>query len=169
LLVTLIVLSITACGKTIKTDDGEISLKDGEVEIKTEDGSTTVEDGKITFEGEDGSAVLEASEDGVDLPDGFPQDLVPIIDDSIILMAIGGNDEGGEEYSITALTNTEVKDVVDFYKDIMSDAEDSTTVAAGDMNIFAGLKNGIHVTITISPTDEDEYKAMISIITVREE
>ncbi len=168
-LVLIMIFSITACGKTIKTEDGEISMEDGKVEIQTDDGSTTIEDGKLTIENEDGSSVFEASETGVDLPDGFPEDLVPIIKDSIVLMASAASAVDDKEFWITVATKTEVADTVDFYKEVMKDAEAKSVMSIEGMDMISGSKEGVYITISIMPSEEEDYKATISFSTARDE
>ena len=168
LLIFIMVFSISACGKTIKTEDGKISMEDGKVEIQTEDGSTTIEEGKITFEDEDGSAVFEASEDGVDLPDGFPEDLVPIIKNSIVLMASAESAVDDKEFYLTVATKTEVTDTVDFYEEVMKNAEAKSTMSVEGMDMISGSKEGVYITINIIPSEEEDYKATIIISTASE-
>ncbi len=153
LLVSIMVFSITACSKTIKSEDGS---------------TTTIKDGKLTHEDEGGSAVFEASKEGVDLPDGYPQNLVPIIDDSVVVTASTEKASAGREYWISIMTKQEVTEVVDFYEGVMSDAEDSSIIAVENMSIITGTKDDFYVTITINPSDESDYKTLISIITAKE-
>ncbi len=165
LIVTIMIFSITACGPTIKIGDGEVSLKDGKVEVKTEEGTASVKDGEMTYEDKDGNAVFAVNEEGVNLPDGYPENLVPIIDDSMIIMASNQD----QEYWLTAITKKDLKDTAEFYKDVMSDAEDLSTVTAEGMNMITGYKDNFYITISLTPSDENENETAVNIWIAKEE
>ncbi len=165
LFVAIMMVSITACGPTIKIGDSEVSLKDGEVEIKTEEGTASVKEGELSFEDKDGNEVFEANEKGVGLPDGYPENMVPIIDDSMIIMASNQD----QEYWLTAITKKDLKDTAEFYKDVMSDAEDLSTVTAEGMNMITGYKDNFYITISLTPSDENENETAVNIWIAKEE
>jgi len=160
------IISISACSKTIKTEDGEISFKDGKIQVKTDEGTTTITEEGMTVDDEDGNSVFETSGDGVDLPDGFPEDLIPIIGENKIIATSKQELDAGNEYWATVITKKELKDVVGFYKNVLKEAEDSSAMESSDISILAGTKEGVQISVTITTGGEDEYKTSVNIYIV---
>ena len=60
---------ISGCGRTIKTDNGSVSVKNGQVEVKTDQGTVT------TVVSEGGGAMASVA-----LPKEWRSDLLPVMD-----------------------------------------------------------------------------------------
>jgi hypothetical protein len=98
---------------------------DGSVSIETEDGSFSSDgEGNVNIETEDGSM----SSSG-DVPDAWPDD-VPIPDGTEVQMGSDFDSADGRLVSVTGITTASPDEVLDLYKDALSDWEISGEVTS---------------------------------------
>lgn len=129
-------------GKTVTTDDGKVSYQEG----------------KATFEGKDGSKTeVNVAEEGqeVALPDGYPKDLLPIVDNAKIVMANKNEADGKVNYMISYTCSKSAKDVWEFYKDALKDATDLSTSQVNNVYTAGGTKGEQQLTVWISQEDKE--------------
>ncbi len=128
--------------------------------VSTKDGSVTFDEGKntATFEGKDGSKseinVADENGKGVSLPDGYPEDLVPIVDGSKIQLANKNEQDGKTTYLISLSSTKSAKDVYKFYQDVLKDAEDYSSSQMNDVFSVTGVKDNQQITFMIVPEDK---------------
>ena len=163
----ILLLSLIGCGKTIKTEDGSISLKNGKIEISNEEGSTTIGEEGITFQGEDeeGESSLSFNEEGTSLPEGYPKDLVPVIKGGKVVMSGKDASDDITSYWLSILVEKEFKDVADYYKKIMKDAEDKQEINTENMYVVEGTidEHFINVSCTKDSSSDGDV-TMVSIV-----
>ena len=137
--------------------------------VSTKDGSVTFDEGKnkATFEGKDGSkTVVDVADEngkGVALPDGYPEDLVPIVDDSKIQLANKNDENGKTTYLISLSSSKSGKDVYKFYQDVLKDAQDLTSSDMSGIFAVSGVKDNQEISVMITP-DEKETMVQIGIV-----
>lgn len=119
---------------------------------------------EVSVENEEGNSFFEFNEEGTEFPEGYPEDLVPLIKESKIIVSTKEDNDEGVLYWITAMTKQELKDVLDFYKNIMDDADDFSSVESSDMSFVSGVKDGADIVITILPEGADGYINTVNIV-----
>lgn len=126
-------ISVNNDGIKVDSSDGsgaQISINDNGIQVNSNDGSS----GSISV-GENGM-YIEKNENGktskayigVGLPEGYPEDIVPIIDGANLVgggMKIEKEFEGkkGDAFIISATVDKNIDDIFAYYKDELSDAE----------------------------------------------
>lgn len=151
-LIILLGSMFTGCGflsKEIKTEDGSILKlsKDG-VEVKSRDGNSQISIG---------------GDEGVSLPEGYPKDTVPIIDNSKIVAASKNEDQSKKvTYSVMLLTEKSLSDVMAFYKEAMKDAKNLNQNSMGEAASFGGEKDEYSFWIILG-TDSSGDKPQTSV------
>lgn len=165
-IVCIIVFSFIGCNKKakIETEDGTVEIDKNNVKVKTKDGEANLEvdDNSVNIKSEDGDANLSISEEGVDLPEGYPKDVIPIIDGAKVISAMDTSNDNKKMYIIAMGSNKEKKEVYDYYLNIIKDAENLTKIDAGGGYMRTGKLGNYAVTIGINESDDD-YKSTVSI------
>lgn len=155
LLVLIIIVFATGCGseKTIKTEESTVKIQDEQVEVVSEDGKSQ-------------TTIGEAGE--VSLPDGYPKDLVPIIDGGKVAASTRNEDENKHvTYSVMLFTEKDIKEVTNYYKESLKglkefqimETPETTTIGGQNEDytifVFAGVDNsedtprtGVNITLT---------------------
>lgn len=127
--------------------------------VSTDDGKVTYEEGKATFEDKDGSKaevnVADEEGEGVALPEGYPEDLLPIVEDSKIQMGNKMEENGKVSYMISYTCSKSAKDVWEFYKDAMKDATDLSTTQVNNIYTANGNKGDQQLTVWISQEEKE--------------
>jgi hypothetical protein len=163
ILLIILMITLAGCGGiSIPTEDGgKMKIgKDG-LSFEGTDGSkgkiTTDKDGSVVFETDDGNE-LRMGED-LDLPDGYPKDVLPLYkEDSILSTAVS---EGS--YHILYRSKASLKDSTEYYKKLVEGAENNT-ISASDTGamIFAKI-DGRECAIIINEDSESKNKSNISL------
>lgn len=142
----ILVLS-AGCGgdKTIKTDEGTLKVNDNKVEVTTNDG------GK--------SQVSVDEEKGVSLPEGYPGEVVPVIDGGKIVLA-NKNEDADKKVSfwVSVTSDKPTQEVYKFYEEALKDATQAQKTQSNDSYYLAGLKGGMSYTISIDSEEKDGKK-----------
>ncbi len=97
---------------------------------------------------------VDEADNGVELsiPDTYPNELVPIYPNSHLYSVVDSN----RSYTIMFYSKDEMKDVLDFYKNVFRNAEDKMeTVLEKSFNSYGQL-DGYTYTIDISENDDLE-------------
>ncbi len=154
ILITLLITSfVTGCGNDEKEEEN------GKVDIEASSDEITMKDG------DNESVVATNLNKSVDLPEGYPEDIVPIYEDSFILAASKNSDES---YMVVGLTNDGSDKVAEFYDDILKDAE--VIMNYSDVEGYNNMGEYKGYTYTILANDENDgeldYKTTINIILV---
>lgn len=145
LVLVMALMLLAGCGseKTIKTDEGKVSIGED----------------KLTFEGKDGSKtemnVADGKGEKVALPDGYPKDLLPIVDDSKIIMANKNEADGKATYLISFTCSKKAKDVNEYYKGVLKDTTDLNTSQINEVYTLTGYKGDQQLTVWITQEEKD--------------
>lgn len=150
--------ALAACGDSAE-DKAKDILKDQGVNVDEDNG-------KVTIEGDGGSVSVG---EGADLPDGFPEDDVPLPEGGEIVSAISSEDGDRESYIVTYQIDSEdAESAMTDYESMLED--DGFTISGsmsfgGDEGSFSGFsaeRDDWDVVVT-SAGSSDEDKAMFSI------
>lgn len=130
LMVLLIIsIAITGCGgndkNTVKTD-GSTATKDTAMQEKE-----SLENGKT----------------GMDLPEDFPKDIIPVLDDARIDHII--RNDVNKAININYNTDKSKEEAIEFYKEVMKDGKSTQEMDSDDSYIIFGIKGNYTVSITI--------------------
>ena len=97
----------------------------------------------------------------VDLPKGYPKDLVPLCQPVSIHAAAESNEK---ELTIAYTSKATPKEAANFYKDVMADATSKTTADMGDIAIIDGIKAGKKISIAVAATEDDDVQSYITVV-----
>jgi len=167
-----LVFALIGCGKSIKTEDGSISFKDGKIQINTDEGQTTIGEDGVNFQGDEdeGETSISFNEEGASLPEGYPSNIVPIIENGKVVMSGKDVNDGITSYWTSVLVDKSYKEAVDFYKGVMKDSDDKQEISSENMLVMEGTIKDHHVNINcIKEESEDGDTTMISIVIEKEE
>lgn len=141
LIVVLIIGTLAACGGD-KTET-----------IESEDGET-----EVTY--------TEDMKDSVDIPDEYPEDILPVYKGSFI-SAASKNSNG--EYVIIAFSKDDSSEVKNYYEDILKDTDVIMEQTSEGQYMKMGTKEGITYTVTIATFDEiEDYETNINLVVMPE-
>ncbi len=128
--------------------------------ITTKDGSVNLDNGKVTFQGKDGSKseVDVADEKGgeVSLPEGYPEDLVPIMSGAKIVLANRNQQNGTTSYWVTLSTTKSAADTYKYYKNELKDLQEPNDMQMNNIYSLSGVKNNQQIGVIITPEDEQK-------------
>lgn len=153
-LLCLLMFSIAAgCGSpSIKTDNGdEVSLSKNGVEVTGEDGSKS----QLNVSGD--------SEKGLSLPEDFPKDIVPILDDAKIQIANKNEDENKKvSWWVTYYTAKKSAEAYKFYEDSLKDLQESNKTQMNGVYSIGGVKGENRIDIVVG-AESSENKSLTTI------
>lgn len=159
LLLSFLIILLPACGSS----EEEMEESNEETsEVSVEEDSDEI---KITGEGSE-SVVTKDMDKSVDLPEGYPEEVIPLYDDLFLVTAMKRDDgsfaiSGGSEDSIESVGN--------FYEEVLTDAKvmmkDFSVDAYSNMGEFEGHTYTINIS---EPEGElvDRFESYIMIILV---
>ena len=116
--------------------------------VTTKDGSVTVDGDTATVETSEGTATI-----GKGLPDGFPKDDVPLVDDKV-LSGVKGSSGGPFAWSVVMQTSKSISDVTAEVKKDFADAGYTTGQGTemGDVAINQFTSSKYEVSVTAAHT-----------------
>lgn len=119
---------------------------DAKTVVKSDDGKVTVDDGKVTVETDDGTATV-----GQDLPEGFPGDEIPLLDEKVVT-GVQGQPDGQFAWSVTMQSQRAVDDLEAEVKKDFADAgyTEAEAVTMGDASIMRFSNDTYEVGVTIA-------------------
>jgi len=159
LLMTVIVIG---CSGNSKQDSGG-----NEVSLPTNTGtnkSTPADVGTNKAEEDDGAKVSVSVGDtgkNMKLPDNFPKDVVPLLDDADIVNI--NNSGGGTAIGIIFKTNKSYNEAVAFYQDVMKSGTVTVENKTEDAYLLIGNKDKYGITITINKYSEKDISVLINV------
>ncbi|MEA3423613.1 MAG: hypothetical protein U9Q80_07465 [Bacillota bacterium] len=148
ILIVALILTMSACGKKTETI--------GDTEVETDKDTTTITN--------DQSEVVVSGDmnKSVPIPEGYPENILPVYDDLFIATA-SKNLDGS--YAIIGFTDDGVSDVAKFYEKIFENAEVLMKDTSDDNYMNMGSIDGSSYTISSSPATEGmEYQTNVTII-----
>jgi len=147
------IIVLSACGRNDNGKEAESSL----AEIVT--GEKSGESASVELPG-NGVLNLSGENEAAKLPDDYPSSIFPVFKDSFIESVLGG--DGG--FTIVAYSKDDYKDVTQFYKDILREAEViSETEWEDGFTSFGSLRQYAY-NIGVNVSDgKDGYITLISI------
>ena len=138
---------------------GEATAENPDVEVDAgkDEATLTTDETEVTY-----TTDMEKS---LDIPDGYPSDVLPVYKD-LMITAAANNADGS--YVIVGFSNDELADIADFYEEFLEEANVMTKSMAEDMYINMGDNNGATYTITSEPNDDDELDvaSIVSIVVI---
>jgi len=160
LLLSFLIILLTACGSS--SEEAAESANNDESSVSIEEDSDEM---KITGEGSE-TTVTKDMDKSVELPEGYPEDIIPVYDDLFLITAMKRDDgsfaiSGGSEDSIESVGN--------FYEEMLADAEVMMKDFTTDSYSNIGEYKGNTYTINISePEGElvDRFESFVMIILV---
>jgi len=79
---------------------------------------------------------------GVDLPHGYPGDIVPIIDGAVIAIAEKIPGEGGPDgFEITLKTDKSVEEIKEYYTSVLRESDEFEIFSYNDITTLSGIKD----------------------------
>ncbi|MBM3674656.1 MAG: hypothetical protein FJW88_06810 [Actinobacteria bacterium] len=158
-------IGLVACSSDDVKDKLKDAAKDQGVDIDTDNG-------KVTIEGKDGEGSVSFGK-GSELPDGFPEDDVPLPDGGKIVAAFSSEDGGRETYSVTyQIDASDAKSAMNDYKSTLEDAGftvENSMSFGGDEGSFSGFSaqsSDWDVAVsTVGGSDKDEAVLSIAVST----
>ncbi len=156
--IALIVL-LPGCGSS---SEKEPSTSDNNEEVSIEQDSDEM---KITGEGSE-TTVTKDLDKSVKLPEGYPEDIIPVYEDLFLISAMK-RDDGS--FAITGASKDSIQRVGEFYEEVLADAKVMMKDFSEDAYSNIGEFKGNTYTITISaPEGEmvDRFKSVVMIILV---
>lgn len=129
--------TVAACGDngtTVSTKDGKVKVEGDKVTVKTSEGTATI---------------------GKGLPDGFPKDDVPLLDEDV-LSGVKGTQGGPFAWSVVMQTSRSVEDVTAEVKKDFTDAgyTEGQGTAMGDVSVLQFTSDKYDVGVTAARTSE---------------
>lgn len=149
-------LMIGACSrtKTIKTDEGEVTLdkKGNVISIKTDKGTMTLSEEGMNIETKEGKAVASFG-DKATLPDNLSKD-VPVYKPAFVTMSQVLGD--GDKVVLGLNTKDDSTKVMDFYKKELEDKgwKLGRSMNMGQTMMLQGKKGSQKINVTINKADE---------------
>lgn len=147
----LLILLVVSCGqtKTMETDLGQVTI-DEKKEV------TTIETETATIEH------TTDMEESLEVPDGFPQDLVPVYPDLFIISSAVQVDGS---FVVIGMSKDSFDQVVTFYEDTLKEAtplmKESTDAQYSNMAEVEGV---VFTVIINQDVEEEAYKSMVNLV-----
>ncbi len=152
------VLFLSACSGN--SDEAAQSTDDEKTEINAEDATIKSDGNKVEYESNDGKTSFEVGMEGsVDLPEGYPSDIIPIYPNGRVMLA----GKEGEGYAVAIVTDDSISDVIKYYKENTS-LDEVAEQQTEDMAMIMGTADGMNVTVMVTANNlYDGGKNLISI------
>lgn len=144
LVILLVGLMITGCGS-----ESNKSRQDAITNSSDSSAETTSEVNKIE-EKSDTEINVSMGQMGsnLSLPDGYPKDVIPLLDDANIVNVNDARDTISKAIGIGYTTKKSFEDAIEFYGDVMKDGSINMKNIADDNFIILGSKGDYVVTIS---------------------
>jgi len=160
LMLVCIIALLPACGDSSddRTDDTNSTQEEVSIEEDSDEMKITGEDSETT--------VTKDLDKSVNLPEGYPEDILPIYDDLFLITAMK-RDDGS--YAISGGSKNSIQVVREFYEGVLEDAEVMMKDITDDSYSNIGEFKGHTYTITISPSEgemADRFESFVMIIIV---
>lgn len=145
-------LILVGCSGGAKQDNEEVDVdvKSGGDEIVMESDEAEV-------------TVTTDMNKSVDLPDGYPEDILPIYDDLFVSAAVKHEDGS---FMVVGMSEDKMEDIVEFYEDIVKDGTVMMKNIAEDNYTNMGELDGVTYSVIIAPLEDGDldYKTMVNLV-----
>ncbi len=148
IMLLIVAVLFTGCGGGDKPEPKTEADETVKVDVDKKKDSTliTTEDGQEI-------EVAADMEKGIDLPEEYPKDLLPLYSDEFIAVAMKQPDGS---FSVVAMTEDSVGEVKEFYKKLLEDADVITTQQEEDFYMNMGTINGSTYTVMIEEEEDED-------------
>lgn len=154
----LLIAAFTACGSN-SGDSASVDRTSSSVAAQSSIDKSGAEEDKASDTSP--KATLGKMGNNLKLPDKFPKDIIPPLDDANIVDIIDNKD--AKALSITFTTGKKLQEVYDFYNNIMKGFTGYRENKMNNGYILDGDKNKYHVSATIVTFNGDNVSIMINI------
>lgn len=103
------------------------------------------------------AAILEKLNYG-ELPDDYPKDKFPLMEDAAIYDASENEYDGLVSYSISLFTDKSFKEIIGFYENALNDITDKSKSSSTDEFSLTGIAQGYEFSIWGNKTDRDNVE-----------
>jgi hypothetical protein len=125
------------------------NLFGGDIDVDSKDNSFSIKD-------EDGDTTLETSQK---LPDDFPKDSVPYLEDEKVTLVFTNTYEGKKSWSVTTTVDKSVEEAVAYFEGVIVEPKytDIGTYGSNESTTFSAntAEYGVFVTVGKDSTDDD--------------
>lgn len=162
LLAVLIIVMLTACsGQSATATTAAATTEANATETTAMDVTVSTSGDSVIIENESEAYSAEIALSGeVSLPDGYPEDDLPVYTNSRVYIAA----KDGENYTIAMKTDDAIEDVYDYYVANAKLDQVMMQQLTEDMGMIMGSYGNYNVSITITPNNfDDDGKYLIGI------
>ncbi|MBS4024658.1 MAG: hypothetical protein KGZ96_03170 [Clostridia bacterium] len=123
----------------------------------------------IVFYSMEGRKSQVDMENGVQLPLGYPKDIVSIINESSVVMTdvIPSTGDDKEGYMVTIKVDKEEIEIVNYYEEVLKKYQEYNRISMAGMTILNANKDDYYITVMISKNSfggEEEFMVQITIV-----
>jgi hypothetical protein len=104
---------------------------------------------------------MGASGTNMSLPDGFPRDVVPLLDDANIVNVIDNKESMA--MGVTYTTDKSLEEAIAFYQNVFKDVEERVETKTDSGYMLFGKKNNIDITAVIAKYDGDKISILLNV------
>lgn len=149
----MMVSAFAGCGNKEKDNSKNEQGSNNPVESSVNDASKN--------SGSDIKVNMGTSGTNMSLPDGFPKDVVPLLDDANVINVIDNKES--KTMGITYTTDKSFEDAAAFYQNVIKDAEDRSETKSDNGYMIYGKKNNIDITAVISKYEGDKISVFLNV------
>jgi len=160
LVIIFIIALLPACGGS--SEEEAVGTNNDQEEVSIEQDSDEM---TITGEGSETTVTKDLNK-SVELPEGYPEDVIPIYDDLFLITAMK-RDDGS--FAVSGGSKDSIQNVGDFYENVLEDAKVVMKDFVEDAYSNIGEFKGYTYTITISESEGemvDRFESFVMIIIV---
>jgi hypothetical protein len=135
----------TACSKEDKSEEAEAAA---ETQSTFDPGNVSydVGDKTVAYEDDEGLSIEAGTEGGVSIPDGYPEDIVPIYPDGTVTLAAKDDDT----YTLVIGTDDSFDDAYGYYESHVKFDSVDVQQNMGGYALLAGPAGDYYVNVTVS-------------------
>lgn len=149
LVLVLVVLLAAGCGGPKEAGGEDVDIDSGKDEITVETDSS-----ELTVSTDMGKSV--------DLPDGYPGEVLPVYE-GLFIQGASKNDDGS--YVVIGLSNDSIADISAFYEEVLKDASVMMKESSEENYMNMGEVAGVTYTVAVNPAIEDfGYENSVNLI-----
>ncbi len=97
------------------------------------------------------------------MAEGYPKDVVPLYDGAVMDVSGKALENGQTVFSLSYHVKASVKDVYNYYVDVMKDATELNKIETGEFNGITGIKQDMQIVCHISKYSGDETQSQVDI------
>jgi hypothetical protein len=135
---------MTACSKEDKAEDAKAAA-DTQSSVDTGNVSYDAGDKTVAYKDDKGLSVEAGAEGGVEIPAGYPEDIVPLYPDGTVTLAAKDDDS----YTLVIGTDDSFEDAYNYYESHIKFDSVDMKQSLGGYALLAGPAGDYYVNITI--------------------